>query len=114
MSFASYAFSSKWYKLDSEFDFPEVTEIELENLIWTRIDEIDDSGAFPRSQYSYQYSMKDAHTVYILGFCKLSDFFDGADLTKKGIGISDGGACYFNAWYSIKKNELVLRFNGVA
>ena len=114
LTFNAHAGDTHWYRIDGDYVFPDISENDLEDLIWIKALESDTDIEHPRTSYSYQYYMKDADTLYIFGFCSLNSFFNQADLTNRAISVFDGGSCYFSAWYSTNKEELVIQFNGVA
>lgn len=103
-----------WYKVEGEVEFPNITEQQLEDLIWTEIKSMENDGVYPREQYSYQYHMKDKDTLYVLGLCKISNFFKNVDLTKQLMSVRDGGKCYINAKYYSRTNKIEVWFNGLA
>jgi hypothetical protein len=117
--FSSLSFSLEWFEVKGEVTPNNLNINTIEDKLWKYISK--SSYEFhPRKSYIYQYKLLYNGELIIHAYCNMTfdgqySFFKKSDLSKRFLGVLDGGSCYFQLRYDTSSKQFVaLSVNGVA
>ena len=99
------SFAGDWIEVEGGVMELDIKQEEVEESLWSFLENKSDISFQVRESYSYQYQAKTKDELYINAFCNA---LGKRDLHKDFLIVMDGGSCFFQATLNLLNGEFTL------